>query len=625
MATILENPQVRLSNLIAAIDGLEEAFATEFSQWDKLNLSTPAHLFQVSYAKVIRILQLVTEEEWKQDADPELKPDLRDIFKRGVNLLSKSFEYVKKADVSLDSIHKLLLSDVRRLCERRDITGRNGLGVHVIRMFNRLYDIWPPAREAWTAGGSDLKPDAEFDRIFDEFYDLDNQSRKMQGDYESYARISWDLLQDACRALHIPESQTSPGDDFFHNNTRPTYVDYPCNSKEFVYGKGDRPGILSVKSRLGAPLNIDQQKNIKNATKKRGATLLPQVSKKARTEWGYGMTQANAVADIEDSLRDIQVLSLGDIHTARPDAEKLVTPTCENRKEILILYKDDLYHIIEDIYTQKFKMPLNEAMFPLTPDKRDVWIQLAENEIVAARGLINFNNGAASSAAETKKLRLAAYRLKLSRALYMLGLLSGESVASPAEIKNALLERLDDWILYEQAWNAGDHYILARVHLSKETFDIVQQHIKARDINIVRWGEMKGELEKSPPPDYYARSDIEESRRRSDVSPILTEEQIKTAKILLDNVLSPKLPSSSDYVLDVREERRRRDWFQKKALARLTGDPMPKWTHKKVVDPFTAGGPPDWQTLPRKTRWERLKYMWVMTFWRLYQLKELEL
>ncbi|KAI0530433.1 hypothetical protein GGR58DRAFT_524469 [Xylaria digitata] len=627
MAMTTETPQVRLHTLSVAIDRLEEVFDLNFSQWDKLNIPSAAHYFQLSYAEIIHILNLITEEEWKEDADPELKPKFKALFKRCVGLLSRSFDYAKEAGVFLRPVHKALLSDVRRLCERRDINGKNGLGLHIIMMFNQLYDTWPPAREAWTACGNDLKLDAGFDRIFDEFNNLDNRRRKTQGDYESYARSSWNLLQDACSALHIPHNQLISGDDFFNNDTRPTYVDYPCNSEEFLYGKRDRPGILSVKSILGAPLTQDEQLKIKNATEKHNAKLSPQLSKKGPAELVYRMTQDNAVADIEDSLREIQVSGLDELHISRPAAERLITPTCENRKEILVLYKDDLCQIIEDIYTKKFKMPLDQETVPFTPEKREHWLKLAASEITTARGFIKVNINGPGSPARDKKLRLAAYRLKLSRALYVFGLLSGESDASPAEVKNALLERLEDWITHEQAWNTGDSHILARVPLSQETSSIVQQHIETRKGNIAQWREMRDKLKKSPSHNYLAsnKDNKPQGQVEEDVSPVLTEEQIKTAQLLLDSVLTPKLPNASDYLLDVREERRRRDWFQKRALARLTGEPIPEWTHKRVVDPFTAGGPPGWQNLRRKTCWERLRYMWVMTAWRLYQLRELEL
>ncbi|RWA07125.1 hypothetical protein EKO27_g7986 [Xylaria grammica] len=617
-------PRARLNFLVEAINGLDNRFKTNFSQWASLKLRSPAHYFQASYSETISILQLISEERWKVDADPELEPDLKKAFKAAVNLLSKSLDYAKGAGYILRPVHKELLSDVRRLSERRDVTGRNGLGLHIIGMFTQLHDIWPPGREAWTAEGSDLKPNDDFDRIFNEFDALDHKGLKMQGDYEIFARHSWDLLQDACRALHIPENQASPGDYFFHNDARPTYVDYPCDSNEFLYGKGGRAGILSLKSRLGAPLLTSQEQEINNAIGRR-IPRLP-ASKNVRTKRNYIMTHNDAIADIEDTLHEIQVLDPENMIIARPNIERLITPTCENRKEILVLYKDDLYEIVKDIYQEKFKMPLNQKTLPLTPDRREDWLKRAAREIKAARVLINSRADVAPTVYEAKKMRLAAYRLKLSRAVYMFGLFLGEKDASPTELKEALLERLDDWILHEQAWNAGDRYILKRVRLSTQTADKVQKDIETRNRNILQWREMRDETEKSPLSNYEAnRSLPSEPQEPENFDPVLTEEQIKTANILLNNVLDPKFPNASDYVADVREERRRRDWFQQRVHAKLTGGPIPVWTHKRVVNPFTKGGPPNWESLARETSWDRLKYMWVMTYWRFYQLKELEL
>ncbi|KAI0969476.1 hypothetical protein F4678DRAFT_473710 [Xylaria arbuscula] len=620
----IKSPQDRLTALTAVISKLQEGFATDFTEWDRFKLPSPAHYFRLSYSEVIRTLRLITEEDWKPDSNPKLKPELHKLFDRGTDLLSSSITYAKKAGVSLRPVHKALLSDVRHLCERRDINGTNGLAIHVIKMLKQLQDIRPPAGGAWTVDGTDLKPDAEFDLIFEEFCDLDNQKRKFQGDHERFARNSWRLLQGACEALHLTEGETQPSDDFFNNDTRPTYVEFSCKSKEFLYGKEGRPGILSVKAKLGAPLTTDQQNKIRMATKKRRARLSLQDSQEAPTHTtkNYSMKLVNAVADIQDVLRDSQLLSPKNEHIPRPSTESLMTPTLENRKDILFMDRGDLSDIIDNIYTRKFSMPMDEANLPSSPGERKDWLRLAGKEINAARASVKRYMDVSGSASTAKELRLSAYKLKLARSLFMLGLLSGTPAASPAEVQKALRERLEDWIVHEQAWNAVDRYLLAQ---NQQTCDSIQQHIEGRNSNIIQWRQLRGELTNPFSLENKTKDNNKNQQNKKEDSLSLTENQIRTSKILLNSVLVPRIPDTSEYVLDVREERRRRTWFQKMALARLTGESVPEWTHKKVVDPFAAGGPPDWETLPCETRWDRLEYMWVMTFWRFYQLKELEL
>lgn len=224
--------QERVNNLTVEVERLEAIFASNFAQWNKLNLPSAAHYFQSSYAEVIDVLARISTEERAKDVDENSKPHLKALFKRSVKLLSRSVRYAKKAKSAIGPVHKLLLADVRRLNQRHDLNGVNGLLKHMVKMSSQLASVWPPAREAWTENGSDLKPDKEFDAVFQRFRDLDKKlSRRTQDDYELYAQQSWILLRDACKALHIPEIHADPGEDFFNNETRPTYLDYPQRSR----------------------------------------------------------------------------------------------------------------------------------------------------------------------------------------------------------------------------------------------------------------------------------------------------------------------------------------------------------------------------------------------------------
>ncbi|KAI3318518.1 hypothetical protein HD806DRAFT_511882 [Xylariaceae sp. AK1471] len=605
-----EHPQTlqeRLNNLITVVDRLEEGFSSEFADWESKNLPSAEDYFEWTYSEIIRTLRRITDEKFKDNADPTLKSSFDALFARAVGLLSRSVEHVRKVNVSLGPLHKRLLADMFRLAETQYCSGLNGLSMHLISMGNQLRQIWPPAREAWEEDGTDLKPDEEFERVYEAFENLENT-----GQYDLYSRDSWLQLKAACRALHIPEREALPGQDFFHNETRPTYVDYSCTSKEFLYGIGGRPGILSIKRRLGGPLTVEEEEKIKEAAQKRGKKRRARNrarkevggSKRARTQLGYTMTRVNAAADVEDILRDSKYPDM-----ATPTAERLVTPTCKNHEHILKAYGKDLRGIVNAIYKVKFNLPTSTAKLPQTPAERNTWLKRATTDINSTRAMVNMYIGSTNSPAKAKKLRLAAYRLKLTRAIYMLGLLSGEPSASPAEIKNGLQARLDDWILHEQAWNAADRFQISR-RLKQETLNALQANIQERDNNINRWRRMRDDLDNQPPPENTnvpdngveevpreEEDDDDENGEEEEGLPWLTDEEIRNATSLLDGVLVPRKPKASGS--------------------------FP--AYKEVTDPFAAGGPPDHDQLPLGSVWGRLQHMWVMTHWRFYQLRNLEL
>ncbi|KAI1750698.1 hypothetical protein F4782DRAFT_532188 [Xylaria castorea] len=215
-------------------------------------------------------------------------------------------------------------------------------------------------------------------------------------------------------------------------------------------------------------------------------------------------------------------------------------------------------------------------------EKQAKGISHAKNEIQTSRASMNLYINNAGSPFKAKQLRLAAYRLKLARSLYMVG------------------DRLDDWILHERAWTAGDQHLLDRAGLKKETFEVLQPDIKKRDANIKEWRGMQKELDRNVDAG-------EKENEGNDGADQQQQQQHEAGSTRPEPQIA-----------------QRRRWYDKMAAAKLRGQRIPKWEHKKVVDPFKAGGPPGWEDLPTETYWERLKYMWIISFWRLYQLKELE-
>ncbi|KAI1419939.1 hypothetical protein F5Y12DRAFT_720130 [Xylaria sp. FL1777] len=721
MATLQKPPHERFDDLTTVVGHLETGFSTNFAELDKKKYANAEEFFLSTYSGIVDTMQLVTNEKWKDDVDENLKDGLDALFSRLLALLPKSVEHIRKTDGSLTQVHKGLLEAMLRLSERPDCTA-DGLMVHIVKMASQLNRIRPPPRGAWNADGSDLNPNDEFEEIFEEFSRLEKDPENKQMQHELYAIGSYRLLRSALRALHLPEEYANPGEEFFYNKTRPSYVEYPYGSDEFFYGKGRRPGVISIKSRLGSPLTDAQQASLdevaqkaadeevkqeskntkeksfankrKQATKKTWKKQKEQKekentkgtkrekeqkrhskvgkyhgSKKPRTKWGYTMTSVNAAADVEDILRDSKYTDLGEEGDVdRPDSDRLVTPTVEIRKTTLVAYRNDLRSIIDEIYKRRFGTPTNKAKRPQTPNERKAWLERATRELKWARANVHKLIETATTPAKSKQLRLAAYKLKLVRSMYTLGLLSGEPSASLQEIRDGLKGRLDDWILYEEAWNVSELITLERQNITQELWDTITAQIDDRANNITRWREMKEELDGEKPAsskrtkpteqdsvfgdsdelesssseeqeeddgededeDENDDGEVEKEKRKlkqekNEVQEVvLTDEEIANGRIILNAVLHPKLPDSGNYLLDPREERRRRKWFKEMAIAKLAGKPTPPWTHKAPFDPFAAGGPPGWEKLPLETVWDRLQYMWVLTYWRFFQLRELE-
>lgn len=456
MATSSKQSEEKLDDLSAAVSNLEDGLNWEFAQCSQKHYANPGEYFLWTYSEAVHTLQLISEEKWGDNADPNIRADLDSLSTRTVELLSRSVEYVRMNGFSLSPVHKGLLQVLHRLS---DWGGRSSyrLGTHIVNMTLQLQNIKPPSQLAWTQDGSDIKSDTDFERLFKEFSALEKDPRNFQREHELYVTKSYSLLEAACETLNLPADQPYPDAHFFDNESRPTYVEYSYGSREFAYGKGSRLGMLSVKSALGAVLTADEARGVDEERKKtkrkhkRRVANEPSRPKKARTNWGYTMTSADAAADIENVLRDNRFTNPRGRPMNRPDNDMLITPTVEARKVLLAQYRDDLRRISDDIYNRKFGEPTSTANLPQSSAERDAWLARATRELSSARAaiyqLINFAN----TPPKAKQLRLAAYKLKLIRSVYTIGLLAGEPPASREEVKDGLQERLSDWILHEEA------------------------------------------------------------------------------------------------------------------------------------------------------------------------------
>ncbi|KAJ8129080.1 hypothetical protein O1611_g4551 [Lasiodiplodia mahajangana] len=249
MATTAKTPQARLDDLAAAVSELESGFQDKFAQWEQKGHASPEEYFLWTYSEAVNTIKLIESEKWKSDFDPNLSSDLDSIEARTTPLFEQSVYYMRETGFRLSRVHKGLLKASRRL-KTWGSCDLYGLTMHTIKMFLRLELIQPPPRSVWTQDASDIKPDEEFERIFEKFVALKTGPHHFQYKHETYVSQSYRLLTDACEALNIDRQKAYPDERFFENEFRPTFVDYPYGSKEFIYGKGTRPGILFLKSTL---------------------------------------------------------------------------------------------------------------------------------------------------------------------------------------------------------------------------------------------------------------------------------------------------------------------------------------------------------------------------------------
>ncbi|KAI0198384.1 hypothetical protein F4808DRAFT_436193 [Astrocystis sublimbata] len=714
MAEALNTPSERLETLTQLVDKIERAYRLKFSQWNIEHPNNPEinnhrTSFLWAYTETIHALELIRSEKFKSDADLDLVPALESLHGRVVKLLTRATEHVENVKVQLMPVHKELLANVYRINHIPDVHN-DGFSMHQISMGLLLDEIRPSNRDAWKKDGTDLLENSDFNRAYQEFCDVPQATRNTQSHYMRYARASWLTLQDAFLALDIAAYEVYPGDEFFNNEFRWTFVEYPFGSPEFKYGVGTRPGMLALKDKLGGrptsresarmkvcldaegkPTRTSESaryrelqgryKSMKAGIRKADGETKKKDNKRSPTDedaskpkkqrvalGGYTMNKVNAAADVEDCLRDTHITKVNQDVLDRPGPDRLLTPTVETRVATLAAYHKDLVNISNEIYKRRFGTPTNRSKLPQTAADRADWLDRAEKELRQARFEVKEIIDSLTTPAKAKRLRLLAFKIKLARALYTIGLVSGNPAASPDEINQGLIGRLDDLILHEEAWNAAEALTLERGGLRTDTYKAIDELMKARTTNIARWKELRAgmrtagsaaiDAESVAKPisrhetpirhsestrtqeavndpeagkdDENAKDNEAEEEGEAEVKSsvefarVLTSEEVKNGRILLSNVLTPKKPDRGDYMLDWREERRRQLWYEEVAHNYLVGKAAPKWNHPPPVDIFADGGPPGHEKLPRKTYWDQLQYMIVMTMWRFYQLRLME-
>ncbi|KAI1404414.1 hypothetical protein F4819DRAFT_504184 [Hypoxylon fuscum] len=487
---------------------------------------------------------------------------------------------------------------------------------HIIRMTLLVADNAPATEQAWT--GDHMVNHKRFQRIYSNFINLDQLFDepeeppgfpKDENITTERCRMlifqSQELLTQAVRSLGLPIHLAAVPEGLFDDTRRPTYVDFSCKSDEYMYGLGGRTGVLELRSKLGGPITQDQEKKTRNAAK-RGAPsdgAQPPEAKRRRTQT-YDMTMQQVDLDIHDVYTDAGFKG----RTAKPELKRrLVTPTVEKEDAATLEnYRRDLTRELTRLRTT-FYPP--EAV-PDSQEERELLITQLRDEIDVVRRQVKEVDHVDEDDDRVRAARIAANSLKFLRSLLLKLILSSDPPATRTVLRQALADRLEDWVSHEEAWSAGDRATASLATTNRDLKSLLDDRVNRRDENITSWQNL-----------------LDEHNKPGD------EEIMHTS--LLD-ILEPARPIRTVFT-DRIAEQRREGMTIKRAMNHLLGPPPRgetygdtgsyRWEDEKAIAAIESlvgeGGPPDHADIPRATVFERFTYMVVMTHWRCFQAKDL--
>ncbi|KAI1381583.1 hypothetical protein F4677DRAFT_403507 [Hypoxylon crocopeplum] len=636
-----------LSRWAEQLDQIEAAFADDFGDYEASGSKSLARFVVSLYTRLTDTLRLISRELHKADTEKE-----NTLFDRGVGMLKRFYDYIRENSEYLITDRKFLYKlrdSVLDLAGQPWISFRIDIRNHIRKMNVLTGDLEPPVQSAWD--GDDLIYHKRFQRVYEKFIGLDEAARNTDEDCWRLMFRSQQCLIEAFGGLRIPLAVIKlQAYDLFDEKKRPTYIDFSCTSDEFLYGHLGRPGVLDLREKLGGPINEDQKATMERAKRPESHSLPqrrrpaspsraePPAQKRARTDPGYKMTMEDVDADIRDIYSDAVFMNIHE----RPSLDTLVTPTTENRAETLASYQDELTKRIR-LYRRLYFSP---EFPPRAQALRDELLHQMDEEIPLLRAEAKAAS-ASKASAKLKEARLAVYALKFLRTLHMHLLLSSTPRVPDERLRQALIDRLSDWILYEQVWNAADAKARAatRTTTAKKTW--FGGFINARNTNIEKWTDLQTQMRDAP---FAAQEEeveeevvqaeeeeeVEEEPQQQPEQPKKTKESpFRIVTRLRGVYLLPRKPGRTVYYnerLELQHEDRRRALAKERALGPPLGggswvnETQWKWENERndrIVKNFAKRGPPDFDQLSDETVFDRLVYMIVITHWRYVQGMEL--
>ncbi|KAI5864378.1 hypothetical protein GGS23DRAFT_620214 [Durotheca rogersii] len=654
------NPTVRYTHWANQLRRLQTAVANGFKDYQIENLHSSPPYFLMVYNRTHDFLRGVSRELAKPSTADE---GIMRLIYGGSELLEACRIYLQQnasALMSFNGFHSQLLSQLDALSRQPFVSFDSAIETHIQRMTWLVTDLAPKREAAWK--NKDLINSDKFQKAYNAFIDLQYDDRWGDSERRFFVAESQRILEDAFLGLGLPVTLARIPSGLFDDSRRPTYVDYAADDDRFFYGEGVRPGVYSVILQLGGTLTRQQRAGIRKAM---GARATPKASKppsraskksqkppapkrkkrsgrsgrtkgrapkRRRTDGGYSMDMKNADADIEDVYSDARF----DGVAARP-LDQLVTPTAANREAMLSSYRRDFVAILGEAHARFY----DPRSGPPARAGRDGVLAALEAGIEEQRARAARDGVAGAGAGRLKQAKLAAFALKYLRALHTKLVLASPPAPGARLPAAALAARLDDWILHERVWNAGDAKSAAAPRTSAATRALLREDIARRDANIASWEALRAALEEEEGEEEEEDEEYKEEEDDDDDdkgegkeggAQGAGSEPPAPPFHFLAQTLEPGIPGQFVF-LDKRGERRREE-RRRAEIARAGRAPESfggggreeEYAREDALREaaraaFRTGGPPGYQGIPQAAVYQRLIYMIVLTQWRCYQAR----
>ncbi|KAL7624224.1 hypothetical protein AAE478_005783 [Parahypoxylon ruwenzoriense] len=635
------NPEIRFDHWSDQVEQIETSISNGFSDHETIGMHTIPPYFLTIYSRIRVLLRGISAELAKDDS---VKENVNALLDRAVDLLGRCYEYFQENSATLigfESFYVKIWSHIDALSREPFVSFRREIQTHILRMTSLAADVAPGAAAAWH--GDDIRNHNRFQRAFTEFMELGHGPSFQPRDDQDVRYLivrSRRLVHEALLGLRLPLSLARIPDGLFNDNTRPTYVDFSCHSDEYLYGLGERPGVLSLKLKLGGQVTAEQDSRIEEARGihpengiKRPASpnqADPPAAKRARAEWGYTMTMDNVDADIEDCYSDAQYKGIYD----RP-LNRLVTPTATNRPDTLKAYRNDFLKRIR-LYRIRYYDPDQP---PVTQALREAILSRLEGGINSTRRSVQELSNREFSSIRLKEARIAAYSLKYLRALHMKLLLSSTPPVSGRALDEALFDRLEDWKIFERAWTEADERAIGLPRTSEATRQYLGRFVAEREANCRNWDRLQEQLESGPPDDPTTPERSEEPEEPEQPGEpgdpaAAGAEEPQNSHNYLASILKPSLPIRMVYTGE-KIERRREERMRAAINLHALGPDLPNDGEAKEDEyrredmirsrsevRYKEGGPAGFGDIPKTTVFDKLAYMIILTHWRCYIAKD---
>ncbi|RYP78086.1 hypothetical protein DL771_000779 [Monosporascus sp. 5C6A] len=426
-------PEARHQHWFDVVESLEQTHGTRFlPEREGRPYKTSARVFADWCANLIEALNGIYREEAKDDTmkveDPEVDPRARAVF-----LLTQCIEFMNENGDRLGESFFEIHRHHDRLNRAPFTSLDDEIFEHLVAMTFMLHECDPGPHQAWNDG--DLQNNEAFERGFKGFLELADEPRENNSTRRHSIRQSQARLERAFESLHLSK--------------------------------------LLAESKLGGELAPDEQAGVKEATKKRDAPAAGERRRRKRACLAndYTMTLANA----DDDITLIQALAGLRDRDDLPDSERIVTPTFRYRAAIFQRYLRTIsgeLKVIHGAYYAPGAPPGKVTERNRLLEDLALGINHARGEALRLRD--------SKSPANIENARIVAVKIQYMRSLYMKLLLSTEPPGSEEQIRQALIDRIDDWVFHEEAWVESDRKGMERANLTPTSTAKKQEEKKTK-------------------------------------------------------------------------------------------------------------------------------------------------